>query len=331
MIGDTISNSQLASCKHANGRDWWIIQPKYLNDKYSTILLDSLGLNVMFEQKIGGIMKPRSDGGGNACFTPDGRKYLRYASADSLFIFDFDRKTGMLSNYKLIPVEENFNFGIGTVSVSGSSRFAYVNTFNRLYQYDLLAADIKGSEVIVGEYDGFLDPFPTYFYRSMLAPDCRIYMVTWNSSTILHLIQYPDNKGLACGFKQHAIQLPNRTSNRGTIQYFPNYRLGTTPTYPCDSTIKLMTPLAEIVLPEVNFLVYPNPASSEVNIIFETEKTKKGMLMITNMMGQVMTQKAIESNVALKVDVSTLPNGLYSVALNIDGSVVKSSKFLILK
>jgi Secretion system C-terminal sorting domain len=330
LIKDTLSWGRITACKHSDGNSWWILKNKRYSNKYYTFLLDTSGFRLTSNQDIGNNTIRRGNGGGQACFTPNGEKYLSYSPHDGLFIFDFNRSTGNLSNFKLVKILLDSSL-FGGVAVSPNNQFAYVSTAFKVYQYDLKSQDIKASEKIVAEYDGFLAPFPTYFWSMQLGSDCRIYLLPFNGASVMHYIRYPNKEGIACEVVQHGITFPNGASNSGSLPNFPNYRLGITPTYPCDSTIKLATPTMDIKLPTVNFLVYPNPANSEVSIKFETENQKKGMISIINIMGQMMLRKPIDNEQLLKVDVSAFPNGIYTVLLRIDNGLIESSKFSVLK
>ncbi|NJL77591.1 MAG: hypothetical protein HC892_23720, partial [Saprospiraceae bacterium] len=127
-------------------------------------------------------------GVGQAVFTPDGTKYIvtqgdNFDEPFLLDIYDFERCTGKLSNKKQIVslVATRDNGGSGVV-VSPNSRFVYVTMWQKIIQYDLWADDIKASEVVVAEYDGFVATFPTGFLYPQLAPDGRIYICTTNST-----------------------------------------------------------------------------------------------------------------------------------------------------
>ena len=45
-------------------------------------------------------------------------------------------------------------YGTGC-SISPNNRYLYINDYYQLYQYDLWAADIPASRVLIGDYDGF--------------------------------------------------------------------------------------------------------------------------------------------------------------------------------
>ena len=326
---DSLNASLLAACKHSNGRDWWIIQPKFLSETYQRILFDSFGFKQPLEQTIG--IKPVKGGnsGGQAVFSPDGTKYIRYTPADELSIYDFNRTTGLLSNFKFISVD---SFGLfGGVAVSPNSRFVYVSARFFIYQFDLWATDISASRKVVAEYDGFRAPFSTWFYLAQLAPDCRIYIVTYNGSWAMHYIKYPDREGVACEVIQHGIVYKDSVANNANLPNHPNYRLGVTPTYPCDSTLRITTGTdysLDWQLPKV--FLFPNPAAHTVYLsgILPNEKT---VFKLYNTVGQlVMSRKLDNTADKIEFDVSDLGTGFYIFTLNNErGQIVGNGKLQV--
>jgi hypothetical protein len=105
-----------------------------------------------------------------------------------------------------------------------------------LYQYDLWAADIEASRMLVDTNDGYVEPgwFNATFGPMMPGPDGRIYMIPISgSSRAVHVIDRPDERGKAAKLLQHHITL--QTSNARSVQNFPNYRLGPIDGSPCDT------------------------------------------------------------------------------------------------
>jgi len=72
-----------------------------------------------------------------------------------------------------------------------------------LSKYDCEAADMMGSRILIGLYDGFLSFYglSTTFHQMRLAPDGKIYVSANNNMNYLHVIHHPDRYGLACHFE----------------------------------------------------------------------------------------------------------------------------------
>ena len=53
LIIDTLEYGKLAACKHANGRDWWIVINEAYSNRFYKILGDPNGINVYENQTVG--------------------------------------------------------------------------------------------------------------------------------------------------------------------------------------------------------------------------------------------------------------------------------------
>ena len=323
VLGDTLQPEHLTAVKHANGNDWWIVMTRQFSDLYYKMLFTANGVDSIQMQNVGIPEALDSRGGGQSVFSPDGTKYARYDPASQIHLFDFDRGTGELSNFQnLIISDTAFTGGI---AISPNSRYLYVSATIYLFQFDLEAVDIQASRVLIGTYDGFLDPFQTNFWKMQLAPDCRIYMHSTSGNRSMHVIQYPDRKGLACDFQQHALKLP--TNMGQSFPNFPNYRLGVTPTYPCDSTIAFQTLVAiDEVLAEKNEVkLFPNPTTEVIHL--ELEKGITGEMVLFNMVGQQVFQQYIYKNEKQYTwSLDGIDNGIYFYSILSGGLLVKSGK-----
>jgi hypothetical protein len=86
--------------------------------------------------------------------------------------------------------------------------------------------------------------------------------------------------------------------------------------------------IEEILLPDappkwLYLKIFPNPASSELTLNLEYDPRWVGKeLIITNMLGQVMMQKAISSRL-LKIDIRKLTPGLYFINSSRNGEKLR--------
>ncbi|MCB9307256.1 MAG: PKD domain-containing protein [Lewinellaceae bacterium] len=230
LLEDTIGNGQITACKHANGRDWWVLIWEADAARVYRFLVNPKGISSKGQQTVD---FPIYSGAGQTCFSPDGRFYAIYngisdAMGTYLNIFDFDRCLGLLSN------QRQFHHPVGLyggVSISPNSRFLYGNFQDTVFQYDLYADDIIGSQKLVVVRDDY--PYPKRFYLSQLAPDGKIYTSSTSGSRWLHIIHNPDEEGAACQYHQRGLLLP--TVNSYSVPNFPNYRLGPLDGSPCDT------------------------------------------------------------------------------------------------
>jgi len=240
---DTIASGTLNAVKHSNGRDWWILKLDRNNGNIFKFLLDVDGISDYeildfgddFESSIGQLN-----------ISPDGKKIavnsLQQFGVDGgqVIIANFDRSSGYISN-----IQEGFIDGITYaqgLSFSPNSNYLYVSDGQWLYQYDLKQEDIINSRLAIEEYDGFnyyytqdsLFPEPQRFGWMGLAPDGKIYVSSqMPTSRVMHRINNPNLKGVACDLEQHSVFLP--TSYARTIPNFPNFRLGPLDDSPADT------------------------------------------------------------------------------------------------
>lgn len=206
FIDDTLDMGCLTATRHANGRDWWLLVPKFKHNEYYRILFSPSGLLAGSSQTIGTASNENELG--QACFSHDGSKYVRYAgihlgSPYRLEVFDFDRCSGTLSNYRNLWYTDTA-WALG-VAISPNSQFMYVSADKRIDQYDLSTTNISASRQVVATYDGFTDPlFPaqTRFFLAQLAPDNKIYICTPGGTRYLHVIDQPNNEGISCNVLQ---------------------------------------------------------------------------------------------------------------------------------
>jgi hypothetical protein len=292
----------MSAVKTADNIGWWIIKNDLHSNCYYSILFDGINFGEQQFKCIGGENTTSGNGGVAAVFSPHGDIYARFSPSAGLFLFDFDRETGKLSNYKFIDIPQT---GLsGGLSFSPSGQFLYVSDPLFIRQYDIWSADVAASEVIVAEYDGFIGNSlgqGTTFAQMQLAPDCRIYINTLPNLSYMHIIMRPDEKGDACNVKQHSIDLP--FPNSRNLPYFPNYRLDTGEPL-CDSTKVIvlngtMPPVATVDL-QGEVKVFPNPASHFINVLLD--KKGKYTMSIMDMAGlQVLAVETDQAEVTIDV------------------------------
>jgi hypothetical protein len=158
---DTILSSYVSATRHANGRDWWIIAPQISNRGFHVALVSPEGI----QDK--GLQLSHSDTlyyycCGQTAFSPDGTKYFTHLPAAGIYMMDFDRCTGQLSNPRSFKVTTD-GYGSGGIAVSPNGRYLYAPTTGKVYQFDLLASDIEASRVTVAEFDYYSSPFLNYY------------------------------------------------------------------------------------------------------------------------------------------------------------------------
>jgi hypothetical protein len=329
---DTFSFGKMRAVRHGNGRDWWIIVPRMLKNQYIKLLLTNEGIKGPFFQNIG-LKNLDDDGTGQAVFSPDGTKYIHFDRYNDLNIFDFDRCTGELSNLKkiLLPTARDSvvfkndiypYYTVGGVAVSSNSKYLYVTALLDIFQYNLKANNIVESVRIVAKNDSFkFNGLWTTFYLPHIAPDNKIYINCTNGVRVLHVINNPDEEGLACNVTQHSFKLP--TYNSFSIPNFPNFRLGKIDKAICE------TPIAtKEVQHDVGFKIFPNPVTDILNIQYTNNQSDINLdIVITNLSGSLVLKSVLDANDS-KIDISSFQNGFYFLSFFDNNRLIATERFV---
>ena len=313
LLADTLTVGGITACKHANGRDWWVVFHKKSGSTYYKFLLSPSGTQGPFSQNIGLSFPYTNDFIWQSCFSPDGNKFASVTYRDTLDIMNFDRCTGIFSNSISINLNDS-SIGRG-VAFAPNSRYLYVSSGKYLYQFDTDSSNILASKTTIGRYDGFTDqglPFATFFYQAQLATDGKIYINTPNTTQWLHVINHPDNPGLNCDLVQHGLMLP--TYNGFTIPNFPNYFLGVESNSICDSLhLGIHFETTEQIQ------IYPNPCSNTIKISGITNAID---LQVINHLGQILITKNFNyTSNFINLNVSELNCGFYHLRIRTNSSI----------
>jgi len=218
----------LSAWRHANGRDWWVLFQ--LNDVRSSFVRFLIGPDYVLGPYIQEIQVPiwkYCDG--TSIFTPDGSKWLHSEWQSGTQLFDFDRMSGELSNFRYIKHE--FEQIAGDIVISPNSQYMYLLNGPYLRQFDITILSIEAimsTEDTVGVHDSkfmLFDVKGTNFGGGKLAPNGKIYINSTSSRCAWSVISKPDKRGKDCNVENNAVILP--TYNGGLIlPNQPNYRLG---------------------------------------------------------------------------------------------------------
>jgi hypothetical protein len=326
IIEDTLSQGRITACKHANGNDWWVLIHKYYSDSFYKVLVTADTI-VVTQQQIGSIYKS-NDIDGMAAFSPDGIHYAQVNINDTLELYNFNRCNGKLSDSKMLTLPyEGYTDGSLGCSFSPSSRFLYVNTFTRIFQFDTWASDVQGSIIKVAQWDTSFLPFNTYFYIQQLAPDNKIYISIYAGVRVIHTIEAPDSLGMACNVQQHSFELPTYGSANSTLPNFPNYDLGALPGG--DSCNAIYSAHIPPTASSSNFRISPNPATTWLNIVYET--SADGLFELFDVNGKRVAATSLYHYFKNRlIDVSNLRAGVYLATVTQNGKQVWSEKVIIL-
>jgi len=326
---------KFAAVKHANGWDWWIFCHKMLlgdtSNTFVRILLDSSGINRIDSQSIGTYYGSNIHGGyegGQMVFSQDGTKLVAVGS-NVIDLYDFDRCTGTLSNWKSLAPSgftSPDNWFHGCSFSKDGTRF-YVSTEEEstgkpdLYQFDLTAANIGASKVKLYSASDSLIRMCDH----QIGPDGKIYISTTYGDFPLHynniytnnlsVINYPDSAGLQCNFQIASVPIGNGKITAG-LPNMPNYNLGAMPNECANYTPVLSKE------DENKLNIFPNPISSEELTLTSNTLTEPSTISIFNTDGKevvcltpALSKGEGERKSVLHIKLPKLASGMYFVVL----------------
>ena len=322
-------SQSIAACKKANGTDWWILARKYETNCYMKLSLDKTGIKIQEDECIGYNLSLKNPDSLNYCvsskFSHDGNRYASY-SYKGIELYEFNRCTGKLSNRKHTPYSMDFDTTSiyivrpeSEICFSPNSKLLYALNYKEIYQYDVDTSDFQRSKKIVAIYDGFNDPtnpndpsdtiWKTHFVSLNIAPDSKIYINSNFATRYLTVIENPNVKGSLCNVKQHSVKL--KTYALG-VPHYPNYSL-VKDSSSCKSGI-VHNELESI-------MIYPNPVRKILYISYVSASSVFSMIknsnqiQITNILGQNIPINIEYENDKIKIDVSSMHQGLYIISL----------------
>ena len=323
LKGDSLDRGSLFAIKHSNGKDWWIIVRKHESNKYYKVLVDGVGVHVNDTQIIGNGFNNIGafSGAGNISQQGDKLCYLFNNTNYKPFqmdLFDFDRCTGVLGNYKTIfhpNTTDTIMWWAACFSANG--RYLYFNDRAKVFQMDLQATNLLNSVVDVGH------DTVNYrqFFKMELAPDNKIYISPYGSDKHMSVIHAPDSAGMACRFVQNAVSLGLPSSGvwiDGGLPNVPNFALGA---INCNVGIKG-------VAEENNGLqIHPNPTNQ--SLVISQLSSGNIKIEVCDVLGRKFENlKMSKFENEIQIQVNDLANGIYILKLTDEKGFQQVVKFV---
>jgi gliding motility-associated-like protein len=170
--------------------------------------------------------------------SPDGTKLASANTIDGMYLYDFDVVTGIVSNQIELQLNAPNNKAYG-VEFSPNSELLYIHASNdffdfqnqtnnnnpanhtsSLIQYNLLAADIQSSAIVI-------DNRQLYRGALQLGPNGKIYRalsVTYSQGLpFLGVINNPDELGTASNYQHNAVNLSPNNSSQGLPPFITSF------------------------------------------------------------------------------------------------------------
>ena len=323
VMNDTSASGDIQACRHANGRDWWLMKPGIYEDEYFVGLLSPTGISEMEKITIPGIIH-RGQFETLSYFSFDGLKFLHFTGKRYKYLheYDFDRCTGTLGNPIVHDLTDSIPWGDGnacTISPNGSK--LYIRRSNGV-ELDgaLLQYDLNNSQ--------WTHISSTHTASPQITPNGKEILLSSRILTndtayrTLSRILLPDLPGLLCNLVSNTDTLQN-TPSFVYPSNFANFRLGPIDGSACD-TLGINS-IEVYEKPKAEISVYPNPAKDVLNIRLLNAVPKKPNIYIFNSFGALVYQAQFENVIhVLKLSDLNLSNGLYWIKImNGNDSFVK--------
>jgi hypothetical protein len=311
LLTDTSSYGDIQSCRHANGRDWWIIKPDIYSNKFFIGLLTPQGLqmaNVIVPNAPNSIRCNTS-----SKFNIQGTKYIHYNGGFSRMVheYDFDRCTGTLSNFVLHDISDSISPSDGSlasISISPDGSKFYIkrntsivyNLLEGLFQVDLATDSMR----LISRRGQCPQMMPNG--KKMLFVNSFL-----DSNNIIQrrvgLIENPNSNFNSLIINFFKYNHPNATMGVAPSN-FAYMRLGADTLSICDS-LSVITKRIKVREPS-GLVVFPNPATNQLYLVFDKNST--GTIAISDAMGkEVYTYVINNDSLELIVDVANFTNGIY--------------------
>jgi hypothetical protein len=335
--GGFLTSDAITAVKHGNGRDWWILYHANFTDSFMVWRQEMDGsLSGPFYQEIGPYQPQQGYDWMRLAFTPDGNRMALMMMYD-IYIFDFDRCSGQLSN----PIEIdtcptcpsqaywNPNF---KCSFSPDGSKLYVTRNDSLLQFDLSGFPTTVQKEVVWYWpNGYEIQGADLIGNLKLAPDGKIIVGTVvfqdttsndSGSHFLGVIRSPNSVGMACNFDRYGLYLNGFKSNAVLSSYI-NYDLGPLLNSPCD-TLTTTSISEQSTKPKISLA--PNPAQTQATLTWSG--VAEGTFILRDMLGRAVLREVLNApNGTTRLDLSTLPKGIYvwqvqSAAITKNGKLV---------
>ncbi|MBK8848421.1 MAG: T9SS type A sorting domain-containing protein [Bacteroidetes bacterium] len=320
---DTLSWG-IAACRHANGRDWWIVAKKDNDDKIITVLFTDSGISNISYQSLN-YSPYHLENINQLTFSRDGKQIMLstydnpISKKCSLVISNFNRCTGMFSNTQVVLLSKNLY--LWGLAFSASGNYAYACSSQNIFQVSTTTLQVD----TVAWYDGFSFPLQsaaTTFFNMYLAANGKIYITSGNGVQHLHEMNYPDSAGLGCDVQQHSIFL--NIWNFRAVPNHPNYYLG------CDTTLGCgcATSYNQYAMDDSKFNIYPNPNNGVFSIGYKAIATTS-KLSVIDVNGKTIYTQTLPPWSNEQSIKCLLTKGVYVVRIE-NGSEYVSRKMLVI-
>ena len=261
--------------RHGNGRDWWLLVPVRHSPEVRLFLITPTGIIHAGSQWLSDhAAKEESRWAFTGhCFSPDGHYWARYNTNTGLYLYHFDRCSGILSDLSRVPFPTNDEFGGGGVLFSMNSQFVYLTHQRLLYRVDIAnAPSMLDTVYMIGGGTGGT------FHRMFAGPEGNILVSPMARATHWHVLEHTD----AADPNQVSLKLREKTLPFFSVRSVPhviNLQLGKWEASSCDS-LSVSIDNNTTYQQQLAFRLFPNPASDHVRMELSTPNTQNKPLLV---------------------------------------------------
>ena len=325
-------NGSVTACRHANGRDWWVVSPKRWGTYFNVFLLEPGGLRFSHESTVADTI---FDAGYAPEFSPDGRWYTRtrvehltqYKKKNFVQFFPFDRCSGTFGAPFVLRMPQEDTTSIGQAWFDATSRYVYFATCSSLFQADMWAADIQASLVKVSGYDHSLHDSGGFLCMGygFLAPDGKAYIVDGRNNFRTTVVHNPSARGLACDARYAELVKPSCSGS--ALGNMPDFNLGPEDGTLCDSLGLDAVSIHSSSTASAPLTISPSPTTGDCTVMLPSQG---GSLTVYDAQGAIRADFLIQ-NYQMEQALS-LPLGVYYVAYrSTDGLINTGGKVVVIR
>ncbi len=278
------SKTQMMACKHANGKDWWLLKKAYYEHSLYVYLFTEDSVYVKGKVALPWAFCDRRDNMGMITFSPDGSEFCFTQNnfCNEVFRCSFDRTNGSIAPIEILKApnvltgeasypEDNTTVGL---AYSPNGQLLYLTRYMGVMQYDFKDNNANTKWYQVCALDTTYVAFAGY-NAPYLQYDGKIYLGSWHAtSSTMSRIDNPDVKGIGCNFCRKCLQSDYQVSIFNSPPCQPNYAMLALPTMP--------------KINENELVVYPNPAHQQINIYSNYKEPGRLDFYLYNALGAVV-------------------------------------------
>lgn len=328
----SISEKRVA-VKNANGRDWWLINHQINNDTFILYSIINDSITGPFYQNIGS--PAYGDLGGQMAISPDGTKLFMPSFTGVADLFDFDRCTGIISNWKYLGDSlQTWDRFYG--ASFADNNLLYYSTRDSLWQIDAANPNPLSTKILV-----WVDNNPdACIGQHLMGPDKKIYISIFRGigcggpntiydslNTHLTVIDQTNIPGVGCNLLPYNVLVGGKRTFGG-LPNNPNYYLSSLPGSPCDS----LNAIYEQHSPQYVFKIFPNPNNGTWTLKYFFHNNERASIEIIDITGRILDKvNLVNAKNEVNYSNSKLQEGIYFCRVIANNQTVYEEKLIIIK